>query len=43
MMGKTKFIKLGLYNAGSLNTGHDDFLLAMHQQEADIVAINETG
>ncbi|RVE41579.1 hypothetical protein evm_013772 [Chilo suppressalis] len=42
MTSITKFLKLALYNAGSLCTGHDDFLIAMSRFEADIVAINET-
>lgn len=42
MMAKYKLLKLGLYNAGSLGTGHDDFQIAMARFEADIVAINET-
>lgn len=42
MAPKSKFIKLGLYNAGSLKTNQDDFLAAMVRFNADIVAINET-
>lgn len=42
MAPNDKFLKLALYNAGSLNTGHDDFLAAMNHFNADIVAINET-
>lgn len=42
MAPKTKFIRIGLYNPGSLNTGQDDFLVAMDRFKADIVAINET-
>lgn len=42
MAPKNKLLKLGLYNAGSLNTGHNDFLVAMDRFDADIVAINET-
>lgn len=42
MANQNKFLKLGLFNAGSLNTGHHDFLFAMDRFKADIVAINET-
>lgn len=42
MTPKTKFLKLALYNAGSLGTGHDDFIVAMNRFGPDIVAINET-
>ena len=42
MTTKAIHLTFGLYNAGSLNTGHDDFLLAMDRFQADIVAINET-
>lgn len=41
-MKPDKNFKLALYNAGSLNTGHDDFLIAMDRFNADVVAINET-
>ncbi|KOB70049.1 Bromodomain adjacent to zinc finger domain protein 2B, partial [Operophtera brumata] len=33
---------VGLYNAGSLGTGHDNFIAAMEKYSADIMAINET-
>ena len=39
---KAAHLTFGLFNAGSLNTGHDDFLIAMDCFQADIVAINET-
>lgn len=42
MTTKSKFLKLGLYNAGSLNTAKVDFIVAMNRFCADIVAINET-
>lgn len=42
MIPKLKYLKLALYNAGSLGTGHDDFLVAMNRFEPDLVAINET-
>lgn len=42
MAPKDKFLKLGLFNAGSLNTGHNYFLVAMNRFDPDIVAINET-
>ena len=42
MAPKTRYVRLGLYNAGSLNTGHDDFLVAVNRFDPDILAINET-
>lgn len=36
------FLKIGLFNAGSLNTGHDEFIVAVEQLMPDIMAINET-
>lgn len=42
MKPKTKFLKLALYNAGSLNTGQDDFLVAVDRFGPDIIAINES-
>lgn len=42
MAPKTMYLKLALYNAGSLRTGQDDFLIAMNNFDADIVAITET-
>lgn len=42
MSYSSKFFNLSLFNAGSLSTGHDDFLLAMARHKPDVVAINET-
>ncbi|KOB74123.1 putative reverse transcriptase [Operophtera brumata] len=41
-MVDTKYLKVGLFNAGSLNTGHDEFIVAMEELKPDIMAINET-
>lgn len=41
MFGKRK-LKVGLLNAGSLGTRHDEFLVAMERHSVDIMAINET-
>ncbi|KAJ8732388.1 hypothetical protein PYW07_014987 [Mythimna separata] len=41
-MTKSKFFKFGLFNAGSLATNQDEFLIAMSQHSVDIMAINET-
>ncbi|KOB76672.1 putative reverse transcriptase [Operophtera brumata] len=41
-MINNKLLKVGLYNAGSLGTGHDNFIAAMEKYSADIMAINET-
>lgn len=35
-------IKVGLFNAGSLNTGQDEFIVALEDLCPDIMAINET-
>jgi hypothetical protein len=37
-----KYLKIGLFNAGSLGTGHDEFTVAMEEMDADILAVNET-
>ncbi|KOB73243.1 Uncharacterized protein OBRU01_09221 [Operophtera brumata] len=37
-----KFLKVGLYNPGSLGTNHDDFIVALVMRSPDIMAINET-
>lgn len=42
MTGSTRYVKFALYNAGSLNTGHDDFVIAMSRLSPDLIAINET-
>lgn len=41
-MASTKFFKVGLLNAGSLGTGHDDFKVALEDSDIDILAVNET-
>lgn len=41
-MNKTKNLKVGFFNAGSLGSRHDEFLVAMETLEVDIMAINET-
>lgn len=41
-MTKSKLLKFGLFNAGSLATNQDEFLIAMSQHSVDIMAINET-
>ncbi|KAL4705274.1 hypothetical protein ACJJTC_009382 [Scirpophaga incertulas] len=41
-MDKNKHLVVGLHNAGSLGTRHDEFLLAMDELAMDIMAINET-
>ncbi|CAB3246044.1 unnamed protein product [Arctia plantaginis] len=41
-MTRSKFLKFGLFNAGSLGTRHDEFLIAMDLHAVDIMAINET-
>lgn len=41
MMANKQF-KVGLFNAGSLGTGHDEFIVAMDRFGVDIMAINET-
>lgn len=37
-----KFLRVGLFNAGSLGTNHEDFLVKMEKRCVDIMAINET-
>jgi hypothetical protein len=37
-----KLLKVGLLNAGSLGTNHDNFIAVCSQQDFDILAINET-
>lgn len=41
-MVKKKNLKIGLFNAGSLNTKHNEFLLSVERHDPDILAINET-
>lgn len=41
-MHRTKHLKVGLFNAGSLGSHHDEFLVAMDDIAVDIMAINET-
>ncbi|KAG7296539.1 hypothetical protein JYU34_020328 [Plutella xylostella] len=42
IMTQDKYLKLSLFNAGSLSTSHDDFIAAMLSITPDIIAINET-
>lgn len=37
-----KLLKVGLWNAGSLGTKHDELTVAVLQRDVDIMAINET-
>ncbi|XP_045542568.1 uncharacterized protein LOC123723550 [Papilio machaon] len=37
-----KYLKLGLLNVRSLNTGFDELLILMHEHKPDILALNET-
>ncbi|KOB74038.1 hypothetical protein OBRU01_09674 [Operophtera brumata] len=37
-----RHLKVGLFNSGSLNTGQDEFTVAMDELNPDIMAINET-
>lgn len=41
-MNKTKSLKFGLLNPGSLGTKHEEFVAAMMDHDVDILAINET-
>lgn len=41
-MVKSKHFKVGLFNAGSLGTKHDEFRVAIEEASPDILAINET-
>ncbi|KAH9641263.1 hypothetical protein HF086_016436 [Spodoptera exigua] len=41
-MTRSKRIKFGLLNAGSLGTNQDEFLVAMGNNSVDIMAVNET-
>lgn len=41
-MIESRNLKVGLFNAGSLNTGHEEFIVAMEELKPDIMAINET-
>lgn len=41
-MIKNKYLKLGLFNAGSLGTGHDELCVQVDRLLPDILAINET-
>lgn len=38
----TKFLKVGLYNAGSLGTNHDNIIASVGSSGVDILAVNET-
>lgn len=35
-------LKVGFHNAGSLNTNHDEFIVALIDHDLDILAVNET-
>lgn len=37
-----KYFSVGLFNAGSLGTKHDEFIVAMQRHKVDVMAINET-
>lgn len=37
-----KYLKVGLYNSGSLRRNHDDLIVAVMQHSIDILAVNET-
>lgn len=39
---KTKSLCIGLFNAGSLGTGHDELIATVLRYDVDIMAINET-
>ncbi|CAG9572883.1 unnamed protein product [Danaus chrysippus] len=41
-MNKSKKLRIGFLNPGSLGTGHDEFLYAMDRHNVDIMALNET-
>lgn len=41
-MVNRKHLKVGLYNAGSLGTNHDNFTAAVSKSDLDLLAINET-
>lgn len=41
-MVSSKFLKVGLYNPGSLGTHHEDVIVAVTQRSVDVLAINET-
>lgn len=41
-MVKMKNLKIGLFNAGSLNTKQNEFLVSVERHDPDILAINET-
>ncbi|KAG7299985.1 hypothetical protein JYU34_017020, partial [Plutella xylostella] len=42
MTGKNKSLLVGLFNAGSLGTGHDELIATVLRYDVDIMAINET-
>lgn len=42
MANKNKLLRLGLYNAGSLGTNHDNLIATCSQNDLDILAVNET-
>lgn len=39
---KNKYLRIGLLNARSLNTGQDELLVTIRNHTPDLVAINET-
>lgn len=38
----TKYLKVGFLNVGSLGTKHDELVVAIQEQDFDIIALNET-
>ncbi|KAG7301202.1 hypothetical protein JYU34_014077 [Plutella xylostella] len=42
MINKLKSLSVGLFNAGSLGTGHDELIATVLRFDVDILAINET-
>lgn len=37
-----KYLKVGLFNAGSLGTNHDNFIASVTRNDVDLLAVNET-
>lgn len=42
MVMQSKYLRVGLLNAGSLGTNHDDFIAGMIKHNVEIMAVNET-
>lgn len=42
MTSNAKFFSLGIFNAGLLNIGHNDFNIAMDQYGPDLLFVNGT-